>query len=404
MRTHQPAAEHGDRALAGGYRLRDAVAGDREQILDLLADRMGDEVAAEAVAALDEQGLDHWVVVEHDGDVIGCSTLLVEAWELHGTSLGVGMPDFVATRPDHEARGLVRAQIALHHARSDDHGDALQAIIGIPYFYRRFGYAYPLATQHGLALKDPAPRAPAGTAVRAMTTDDLPTAEAVQARTLAAADLVMRHQPSTWRAMLACDHLELLVAEQDGSVVATARVAVYGDTAHVLDLAGAPDGLDALLAAAAERADTVRVQRRPDPEIASRLVDGPTRGHAAVFVRVPDLAYLLEHLRPVLDARLAAADVDVPERLVVSRYTDAAELTFSGREVTAVRAAPPVRTSTPGALRVPPDEIASLLLGPHGAATLEERHPDVLLGDARELASVLFPPVVSDLLTWVPPY
>jgi predicted N-acetyltransferase YhbS len=404
VRTHEPAAEHGGRALADGYRLRDAVPPDREPMLDVLADRMGDEVAAEAVAAIDEQGLDHWVVAEHDGDVVGCSTLLVEAWELHGTSLGVGMPDFVATRPDHEGRGLVRAQLGLHHARSEDHGDALQAIVGIPYFYRRFGYAYPLATQHGLALADPAPRAPAGTTVRAMTEDDLPAAEAIQARTLAAAELVMRHQPSTWRAMLACDHLELLVAERGGRVVATARLAAHGDTVHVLDLAGAPDGLDALLATAADRADTVRVQRRPDPDVSARLVDAPTRSHAAVFVRVPDLVYLLDQLRPVLDARLDAADVEVPERLVVSRYLDAAELTFADGEVTSVRSAPATRTSTSGTLRVPPDEVASLLLGPDGAAMLEEGHPDVLLGDTRELASVLFPPVVSDLLTWVPPY
>ena len=56
-----------------------------------------------------------------------------------------------------------------------------------------------------------------------------------------------------------------------------------------------------------------------------------------------------------------------------------------------------------GGSGVPPDLLAPLLLGPHGALGLEERHPDVLLGRQRELMAALFPPQRADLLTYYLP-
>ena len=47
--------------------------------------------------------------------------------------------------------------------------------------------------------------------------------------------------------------------------------------------------------------------------------------------------------------------------------------------------------------------LRTLLLGPFGAAGLEARHGDVLLGRQRQLMEALFPPVTSDLLTFYLP-
>lgn len=42
----------------------------------------------------------------------------------------------VATQPEYEGRGLLRALMHWAHARSHARDHVLQAMIGIPYFYR----------------------------------------------------------------------------------------------------------------------------------------------------------------------------------------------------------------------------------------------------------------------------
>lgn len=56
-----------------------------------------------------------------------------------------------------------------------------------------------------------------------------------------------------------------------------------------------------------------------------------------------------------------------------------------------------------GGSGVPPDAVASLVLGPYGALEPEERLPDCLLGRQRRLMAALFPPVTADLLTFYLP-
>lgn len=65
-------------------------------------------------------------------------------WSFAGIEFGVGRPENVATDPAYRNRGLVRALFAMHHARSAAEGHLMQAITGIPYFYRQFGYEYVL--------------------------------------------------------------------------------------------------------------------------------------------------------------------------------------------------------------------------------------------------------------------
>src|SRR5207248_10437926 len=50
----------------------------------------------------------------------------------------------LATAPGYRNRGLIRAVLAMVHARGDGEGRPLSAITGIPYFYRQFGYEYVL--------------------------------------------------------------------------------------------------------------------------------------------------------------------------------------------------------------------------------------------------------------------
>jgi hypothetical protein len=76
--------------------------------------------------------------------VVSCTCLWQERWSLGGIPFGVGRPELVATLAEYRNRGLVRSVFEMIHARSAARGDMVQAITGIEYFYRQFGYEYVL--------------------------------------------------------------------------------------------------------------------------------------------------------------------------------------------------------------------------------------------------------------------
>jgi GNAT superfamily N-acetyltransferase len=76
--------------------------------------------------------------------LVACTCLWRHHWSYGGIEFGVGRPENVATDPAYRNRGLVRALFDMVHARSAAEGHLVQAITGIPYFYRQFGYEYVL--------------------------------------------------------------------------------------------------------------------------------------------------------------------------------------------------------------------------------------------------------------------
>lgn len=78
------------------------------------------------------------------GALVAGAALMRQRWEYAGIPFGVGRPEPVGTHPEYRNRGLVRQLFAMMHARSEGRGDLAQAISGIPYFYRQFGYEFAL--------------------------------------------------------------------------------------------------------------------------------------------------------------------------------------------------------------------------------------------------------------------
>lgn len=79
-----------------------------------------------------------------DCTIVACACLFEQQWEYEGMPLRVGRPEFVATHPAYRHRGLVRTLFELLHARSEAKEHLVQALAGIPNFYRQFGYEYAL--------------------------------------------------------------------------------------------------------------------------------------------------------------------------------------------------------------------------------------------------------------------
>lgn len=394
------------RSLVGGMVLRPATVADLPQAAALLAERgdPADAVDVELVAA--SQGLDAVGVVVDGDEVVATATLLNETVHLAGTAIPTGQVELVVTHRDHEGRGLASALMGWAHERSRSRGHLLQLMVGIPYFYRRFDYEYvqPIPTWQQLTERPgPVP----DVSVRRAITADLPELQRLQDRGQEHADLRMPHSPACWSWLLGHEASELWVAERDGRPVGMVRTLPPAEGGAAAELAADDEQAAlALLEHAAGRSDEqLLVQRRPGlPEPVTAQLAGPEDEAEWYYARVADVPALLTHLAPVLHQRLHDAGLELDQELLLSTYQRHWRLRIdtTGITVLADGGAEQAPVSKGGS-GVPPDAIAQLLVGAHGAAGLERRLPDCLLGRQRELMSVLFPPLTADLLTFYLP-
>jgi hypothetical protein len=114
-----------------------------------------------------------------DRPIVACTCLWRHQWSYAGIAFGIGRPEYVATDPAYRNRGLVRSVFELIHARSGAEGHLLQAITGIPYFYRQFGYEFALdlegsRTVYFAQIPDGKVGEPEPYRLRPATPDDIP--------------------------------------------------------------------------------------------------------------------------------------------------------------------------------------------------------------------------------------
>jgi predicted N-acetyltransferase YhbS len=393
-----------DTSLADGLVLRPATADDLPGAAQLLAARGDTDDARDLELVVATEGSDGVGVVVDGDRVVATATLLDETLRIDGLATPAGQIELVATDVAYEGRGLVRALVAWAHARSRERGHLLQVMIGIPYFYRQFGYEYVTPMAPWRPLTD-TPTVPDDVRVRPAAVDDIPAMERLQARAQAGADVAMGHQPACWRWLVTGG--DLRVAERAGGVVGVARVATSGAGAALAELAAAdaPAALG-LVADAASGSAALTVQDRlgTPPELRRRLgaADGEPDWYLA---RVERLGPLLVHLAPALQGRLQAEGLgDRRHEVLLSLWRSHVRFAVGPTGVTLLADGGAKQAPiSEGGSGVPPDAVASLLLGPDGAEGLERRLPDCLLGAQRDLLHALFPPRTADLLTFYLP-
>ncbi|HSV85142.1 MAG TPA: GNAT family N-acetyltransferase [Levilinea sp.] len=85
---------------------------------------------------------DDFTIVEDalTGKIVSSLNLISQTWTYAGVPFGVGRPELVGTDVAYRNRGLVSKQFAVVHEWSQQRGELVQAITGIPYYYRQFGY------------------------------------------------------------------------------------------------------------------------------------------------------------------------------------------------------------------------------------------------------------------------
>ena len=85
------------------------------------------------------------------GEIVSSCCLISQTWSYEGIPFKVGRPELVGTDKDYRRRGLIRHQFEVIHAWSESRGELAQAITGIPYYYRQFGYEMTLNLEGGRA-------------------------------------------------------------------------------------------------------------------------------------------------------------------------------------------------------------------------------------------------------------
>jgi len=95
---------------------------------------------------------DYTIVEEvKTGKIVSSLNLISQNWAYAGIPFKVGRPELVATLPEYRNRGLVRQQFDVIHEWSAERGEVIQAITGIPYYYRLFGYEMTMNLSGGRA-------------------------------------------------------------------------------------------------------------------------------------------------------------------------------------------------------------------------------------------------------------
>jgi predicted N-acetyltransferase YhbS len=394
-----------------GIELRNAVPGDRGGVAELIEDRMGTVDRTEALVAFnDTNGPERFFVAVEGDRVVSVLSLWQERVRIGEVWLPAGQLDFVATAKEYEGRGLVRDLIGLAHARSRERGDLLQVLVGIPYFYRQFGYTYvlPMPGTYTLPAGRKVESAAGEPRIRQATAADLPHLRRLQDQAQAGADVAMPHSDVAWTWLSRAETVEFRLAESGGRLVGMARTRAGEDSpVELAELSAVDVGtVRALLADAQGRQaeHEVRVVDRPGTAVSAAFAGwtGFQPNGDEIMLRVSDPASLLAALAPELSARLTrSAYASDTGELLISLYRQGIVLSYAGGAVTAVQTAPgtPAPVSAGGA-GVPPDLVADLLFGPHGAEALADMHPDCQLGRVHGLMTALFPPRRADILTY----
>jgi GNAT superfamily N-acetyltransferase len=432
------------RTLHDGLILRRATMADGERLIEAHSDLHRDPGVEEP-----DERIGAWVrdliegphptfepgdftIVEEarSGRIVSSLCLISQTWSYGGIEFGVGRPELVATHPDYRQQGLVRAQFEVIHEWSAERGEKLQAITGIPWYYRQFGYEMALNLGGGRAGYQPhVPKLKEGEEeayrLRPAVEGDVPFLVELERRQRKRYVVSCLWGEDLWRYELTgksdknVNRYEIRIIERGeervGFVVhpptlwGTAVVALFYELKPGVSwLAASPAVIRYLWQtgqdyARAEGKDGVTSfgfwlssEHPAYQALASRLPY--VRKPYAWYLRVPDLPGFVQRITPVLEERLAGSVAcGHTGELKISFYRDGLRLSFEdGR----IRVQPWKTVGEQGAnAGFPGLTFLQLLFGYHSLQELTEALADCFASgdEARVLLDVLFPKAPSDV-------
>ena len=279
---------------------------------------------------------DFTVVVDDLGRVISTLCLIPQTWAIADVPFGVGRVELVATHPDYRRQGLVRQQMDVIHAHSAVRGDLVQAITGIPWYYRQFGYEMAVDLHGGRLFNYDRPGNRTQVekeqyVMRLATVADIPHLEPLYQIHCRSGLVSCLRDDSQWSFTLTADYgpdaplnqIFQVVEDTSGTIIGYCAYALWGKILAIQELAVRPEVslravslfLTRALLAERERINTNRTTKlnllaftlgaaHPAYTALGRQLEQRSRPYG-LYIRVPDLPALLRQITPVLERRLA---------------------------------------------------------------------------------------------------
>lgn len=435
------------RDLGNGLVLRRAVPADAETLVNFNA-RLHSEVGPDQpdvfVGAWTRDLLERphptfqvsdFTLVEdtRSGQVVSSLNLISQTWTYDGIPFNVGRPELVGTLPEYRNRGLIRAQFEVIHAWSADRGELVQAITGIPYYYRLFGYE--MAMNLGGGRTGYLPHVPQ---LRDGQEEPYHIRPAVE---LDLPFIAQTYEYGCQRGLVACQrdlHLwryellgrsELSVNARQLMIIATSAGEPVGFLAHPRQMWGPSMPLTLYeLKAGDSWLDVtpvvLRYLARKGNDFVARDGKGTMQGFTlafgeahpaytvvhsklpatrqpyAYYLRVPDLPAFVRKITPALERRLGESPaIGYTGELKLSFYRDGLILVFEQGRVERVEFWQPSPQGHSGDALFPGLTFLQLLFGYRSLDELQYAYKDCAANDdtARALLTFLFPRRPSDV-------
>ncbi len=373
-----------------------------------------------------------FTVVEEtsSGRIVSTLNLISQTWSYEGIKFGVGRIELVGTLPEFRNRGLVRLQFEEVHQWSRERGEMIQAITGIPFYYRQFGYEMAIdldGRRYGHEAHVPKLKEGEQESyhIRPAQEVDLPfiarTYDEIRKRNL----IVCERTPELFRYDLSRQDIEhaytltRIIEDKTGESVGYLKHLSFAGngilTAYFYELKSGASWLDVT-------PSVVRYLWRTGQEYAKR--DGKTcisfgfalgeqhpvyeaikdrlpdvRGSYAWYVRVPDLAGFLNHIKPALEKRLVESIATGYSREVnISFYRSGLRLVIEHGHITTIESWKPT-SKDGGNIAFPNLTFLQMLFGYRSCEELHYAFPDCWCDDedVHVLINALFPKKVSNI-------
>jgi GNAT superfamily N-acetyltransferase len=374
---------------------------------------------------------DRLAIVEDpaNGLVVACVWLIPMTWSFGGIEISVGRPEHVATHPDYRRRGLIGELFTAIHARSTRDGDIAQAITGIPWFYRQFGYEYALELGGGTRIDvgqlPPTSSGQAtGIAFREARSDELEYARRAWQESHRG-DLVRNAYPARywrwlhhgidegtgmgWRTLVMadaddrpCGALSLcsrrwgrtvevhgLTVDEPWSLYAATRPALRAIQEVAATMPAMPFANTPAFGSIAFRVGS----GHPIHTLLRTQYGGRPEQESAWLLRVPDLPRFLEAVAPVIEQRFAGSPMRTYSgSLFLDFYRTGMTIAFERGRLAGFGEGRPESELPAASAGFPPGVFLQLLFGRRTLAELRHILPDVwATPEAEVLLDILFP-------------
>ncbi len=393
--------------------------------------------------------LDDVIIVEdvEEGRYASTTTYLSQTWSYDGIEFEIGRPEIVGTHRDYRDRGLVRKQFDVMHRWALERGHHVQIVLGIPGYYRQFGYEYALYAEGGRQTSihtfprwgDKEDRK---FRLREPTIDDVPFITKIlnESAKRSLVSPVFREDEVRYLTFDRTDrsavcHRTAMLCKSEGDVFGEPIGVMMYAMVTPIDLGGIlrlemseprywREALRSALCEFVELADEASNQD-PDPERSIKSVrqdmqpdhpayifdDGalgqPPERQYGWYVRVPDVAAFLRKISPALELRIAESlHAGFTGDLVLRFDRDTVNIAFEDGRITDVvthsaahrnAASSGWRTAT---VRFPGTSFLPVLFGMRSVGETLLAHTDANAGSKsdRHLIETLFPQRSSDLM------